>query len=141
MTAKTHLTLSKSGQRGIALIEALIAILLFSLGVLALAGVQATMAKNVTQSKLRGEASFLANELIGQMWVDQPNLGSYAIDSNACTATYANCTKWLAEVTQTLPNATAEVTVNSGAVGITLGWQMPGETAPNQLQIDANITN
>jgi type IV pilus assembly protein PilV len=130
-------------QRGIALLEALIAVVLFSLGILALVGMQAKMTKNVTQSKLRGEASFLANQLIGQMWVDQANLANYAITSNACTASsYANCTNWLANVQNVLPGGGAEVTVNSGAVGITLSWQLPGESeAPSQLQIDANITN
>ncbi len=141
MHTQTHNVKTKK-QHGIALIEALIAILLFSLGVLALAGMQATMSKNVTQSKLRGEASFLANQLIGQMWVDQANLTSYAIDADACTASdYAKCTSWLTSVQQMLPGGSAEVTVDSGAVGITVSWALPGEEAPSQLQIDANITN
>lgn len=133
--------MKSKAQRGVALIEALIAILLFSLGVLALAGLQGTMSKNVTQSKLRAEASYLANQLIGQMWVDHTNLTNYAIASNACTASsYTKCTSWLDTVENTLPGGTAEVTVNASIVNITVSWNLPGEEA-SQLQIDANIIN
>ena len=48
---------NRKQQRGIALIEVLVAVLLFALGILALVGLQASMNKNVTQAKLRGEAS------------------------------------------------------------------------------------
>jgi type IV pilus assembly protein PilV len=126
-------------QRGIAMVEALIAILLFSLGVLALAGLQAVMSKNVTQSKLRGEASYLANQLIGQMWIDDPaNLTNYAIASNACTNTYTNCTSWFSNVQNVLPSGSATVSFIGTEASITLTWQAPGES-PSQLLINANI--
>jgi type IV pilus assembly protein PilV len=128
-------------QHGIALLEALIAILLFSLGVLALVGLQATMNKNVTHAKLRGEAAFLANQLIGQMWVDQANLSRYVVTAGTCgEAGFANCTNWQTSVAQVLPSGTADVTVNGTAVDVTLNWQLPGE-APGRFQIGANITN
>lgn len=130
------------GQSGAVLIEALISILIFSIGVIALVGLQVAMTKNVTSSKLRGEASYLANQLIGQMWVSPGNLSNFAIASGAgaCTNTYASCSNWLTTVGDTLPDGTATVTVNGAAVGITVSWQLPGEM-PSQYQIDANITN
>lgn len=140
MHAKTYVTF-KGKQSGIALVEALIAILLFSFGILALVGLQALMQKNVTQSKLRGEASYLANQLIGQMWVDQANLANYAMASGTCTVTnYAKCTNWKTAVAQLLPIGTANVTVNGNAVRVTLTWAPPGE-APGKFEIDATITN
>ena len=142
MSFRTYVVMERK-QRGIALIEALIAIFLFSLGVLALVGLQAVMSKNVTQAKLRGEASFLANQLIGQMWVDQPNLSSYRIADGECTTTgYAKCTNWRTAVKQTLPGGVANVTVDGSAVDITLNWELPGDgAAPSQYQISANVVN
>lgn len=128
------------GQSGAVLIEALISILIFSIGVIALVGLQLAMTKNVTSSKLRGEASYLANQLIGLMWVAPGNLSNFAIASGACTNTYASCSNWLATVVDTLPGGSATVTVNGAAVGITVSWQLPDEM-PSQYQIDANITN
>ncbi len=59
-----------SGQRnqgGIVLIEALVAILIFSVGVLGIIGLQAVMATNSAESKYRAEAGFFVNRLLGQM--------------------------------------------------------------------------
>ena len=56
-------------QSGMILIEALLAILIFSLGILALVGLQATSVKQSADAKYRTEAALLANEIIGQMWV------------------------------------------------------------------------
>lgn len=118
-----------TAQRGIVLIEALIAILLFSVGVLALVGLQGTLAKDVTHAKSRSEASLLANQLIGQIWVDQANLSSYAVNGGTCSANYAPCQSWRSSLMGTLPAATADVTVNGSQVDITLAWRVPGEAA------------
>jgi type IV pilus assembly protein PilV len=55
-------------QSGIMLLEALISILIFSLGILAIVGLQAASISNASQAKYRTDASLLANELIAQMW-------------------------------------------------------------------------
>lgn len=66
-------------QRGIMLLEGLIAILIFSLGILAVVGMQATTIGHTSQAKYRVDAAFLANKLIGQMWADAPaNRATYA---------------------------------------------------------------
>ncbi len=59
----------RAGQSGFMLIEVLISILVFSLGVLALVGLQTISIKQSTDAKYRADAVMLANEIIGQMWV------------------------------------------------------------------------
>ena len=61
----------RSIQRGILLLEALIAILLVSFGILGLVALWANSLKNASEAKYRTDASFLANEMIGQMWMDR----------------------------------------------------------------------
>jgi len=53
------------------LLEALIGLLIFSLGVLALVAMQSVSVSNVSNAKYRVEAAFLAEELMNYMWVDQ----------------------------------------------------------------------
>ena len=65
-------------QRGATLLEALIGILIFSIGILALVGMQALAIKHMSDAKYRSDASFFANEIIGQMWVNRASLGTYA---------------------------------------------------------------
>jgi Tfp pilus assembly protein PilV len=57
------------GQSGVMLLEALIAILIFSLGILSLVALQATAIQLTGDAKYRTDATLLANRLIGQMWV------------------------------------------------------------------------
>lgn len=140
MITKMRINVMKP-QGGVALVEALIAVLLFSLGILALVGLQGSMSRNVTQAKLRAEASFLANQLIGQMWVDQANLTSYAAAAGTCTVTtFTSCTRWQSQVKSVLPGGSADVGINGTVVSVVLRWTLPGE-APSQLRLDANIVN
>ena len=59
-------------QGGAFLLEALIAILIFSLGVLGIVGLQARSLKAVGDAQYRGEAAFLAQTLAGRMWAHDP---------------------------------------------------------------------
>jgi type IV pilus assembly protein PilV len=56
-------------QTGSMLIEVLIAILIFSVGILGIVGLQASAVNASSDAKYRSEAALLANELIGKMWV------------------------------------------------------------------------
>ena len=60
---------SKSRQHGFALLEGLIAILIFSMAILAVAGLQATAIAQSTEAQYRADAAFLANQLLAQMMV------------------------------------------------------------------------
>lgn len=113
------------------LIEVLISVLIFSVGVVALVALQAAMTRAQTTAKARTDASYLATELVGLMWSDVNSLTSY---QTASCASNTQCNMWLAKVQQTLPIDTAPlVTVNSNAaspelgdVSITITWQPPG---------------
>jgi len=82
-------------QQGVVLLEALIAILLFSMGVLALVGLQGAMIKNTSDANYRAAASFIAQQRIGQIWADPANAITYLATS---------------AVVPTLPSGTLTVT-------------------------------
>jgi type IV pilus assembly protein PilV len=119
----------RTSQKGFALIEALVGILIFSIGVLGIVGLQATMTKAQTASKFRADAAYLANELMGVMSTDTVgNMTNY--DSGAC-GTYARCKDWAAKLASALPGGSAAVTVVPMAEGadvdITISWTVPNE--------------
>ncbi|HVL77099.1 MAG TPA: type IV pilus modification protein PilV [Noviherbaspirillum sp.] len=64
-------------QFGIALIEVLIAVLIFSIGLLGLVGLQASMVRASADARYRAQASFVAQQRLGQIWVDQGNMSAY----------------------------------------------------------------
>lgn len=109
---------------GIALIEVLVAMLIFMLGVLGLVGLQGTMTRTQTDSKMRADAANLASEVIGRMWVDIANLSSYA-GTTTCTA--ASCVEWRNKVASVLPGGGAAIVVDAnGNVAVTVSWATPG---------------
>jgi hypothetical protein len=70
---------SRQRQGGAYLLEALIGILIFALGVLGIVGLQAASLKTTTDAGLRAEAVFAASQFLGQMWTDsRANLPAYS---------------------------------------------------------------
>jgi len=128
-------------QQGSVLLEGLIAILIFSMGILAIVGLQAAAIKTVADSQYRLEASFLANRLIAQMWTDTANITNYALPGGSAA------TNWKAEVQALLPGSTTlPPTVDiSGdvATGYTvtlqLNWKAAGETSEHKYTTIAYI--
>jgi type IV pilus assembly protein PilV len=116
-------------QRGATLLEALIGILIFSIGILALVGMQALAIKHMSDAKYRSDAAFLANEIIGQMWVNRGSLGSYAFPGAG--APPAAIDGWVTHIQNSLPGVTAAanlpiITVAGTTVTVTVRWQLPG---------------
>lgn len=126
---------AKGAQEGVMLIEALVAILIFSVGVVAVMGMQAVSIEQVTQAKYRLDASYLANQITGKMWTDIPNLATY--QNPTCTS--PNCTAWLTTVQNTLPAGTGTIAINGTLVTVTVKWQMPNETVQHQYVSVVNI--
>ncbi len=109
---------SPDSQQGVVLLESLIAILIFSLGVLGIVGLQAAMIKNTTDAKFRSEASYIAQQKIGQMWADPLTLPA---DLDA-----------VVDISSQLPNGTRLVTQPVlGQFVVTVTWQQPGQDQHN----------
>lgn len=119
-------------QSGIVLLEGLIAILIFSIGILAMVGLQAVSIKNSADAKYRNEAAFFANQVIGQMWAD--NKTSLSTDYASPSGT--KYIVWRNEVTNAtgLPGAASNLpTISFGSsnlVTVTVFWRAPQD---NQL--------
>lgn len=64
---KTIGTMRKD-QSGVLLLEALLAVIIFSLGILGIIGLQASSISASRDAKYRSDAGLLVNEFIGQMW-------------------------------------------------------------------------
>lgn len=115
-------------QNGSILIEALVAILIFSFGVLGLVGLQGAMVRNQTDAKFRTDAAFLVSEFVGLVQSDQANLSNY-VTSAGTSCGYQKCLDWVRKVKNGLPDGKATVVYVAGASGgaysITLTWTMP----------------
>lgn len=118
----------KSAQQGVVLVEAMIAILIFSIGVLGIVGMQANMVKNTSDAKYRTEASDIAQERIGQIWADpDPTRSGYVsfVENNT-------------NISSMLPNGTRTTTQSGVQFTVTVTWREPGGEQHNYTAI-ANV--
>lgn len=138
-------------QQGSVLLEALIAFLIFSMGILGVIGLQATTINNTLDARYRTDAAFLANQILAQMWSDSvvtTNPAGFDIKStyacNPCTSTNgnANIQAWVTQIQGTqsqlpfLPGVTDAANQPSividqvtNKVTVMLNWQSPQNLA------------
>lgn len=143
---------ARSRSAGFTMIEVLVALLVFSLGILGLVAIQATATRMATDASNRATATFLADQLLARMLIsDRTTAGTFAHKATGTTAcnpsgaasTNAVVTGWLVEVDKQLPNAPTEqqqVVVNAatGEVTIRLCWQNGNET-PHSLTVSNQV--
>ncbi len=140
MKPLSHQSQSLDSQSGMMLLEALVAILIFSIGILAMVAMQAVAIKQTGDANYRTRATLLANRLIGQMWVSSGDVSTLKANFETGGSAY---NAWLADVNSrdglpgvvaassgvvsTLPTVTVDDTVGatSGQVTITLFWRTP----------------
>jgi len=133
---KTELRLPHQ-QTGAYLLEALIGILIFALGVLGIVGLQAASLRTTSDSSVRAEAVFAASQLMGQMWSDKyvnlvPNYSSATLGATyvswAADLKSAQGGAWIVDPIVDLSAANGcspTPDAWSQSVAITIFWQSP----------------
>ena len=114
---------ARANAAGFLLIEALVALLLFSLGVLGMVALQARASQESLSSEYRAKAALLANELVTTMWAN--------LSTDCATTLSSQLTVWKTTVATSeadgglLPNATGACAYSSttGVATITVTWK------------------
>ena len=157
----------QSGQRGMMMIEALVAILIFSLGILGMVGVNSLAVSSQSDAQFRSDANQFATEAIQQMWVsvDRTNattldatLGAFQHQSGGSTCAFSGAAAvnpvvatWVGAVMAAgsgLPGSTALMqqilVTNLGAgvnqVTVTVCWKAPGDAVARKHVMQSLIT-
>jgi type IV pilus assembly protein PilV len=154
----------RRGQQGMTLIESMVAMLLFSMGILALVGMYAAATSRTSDSQYRIEAANLANRMIGEIWANvdrstaanltntllafqhRPGDGGCAFSGNP--SANAAVTQWVNDITAAgtgLPGADNTMqqilvdTANANRVTVTVCWRAPTDTVAHRHVVVANI--
>lgn len=117
--------------RGFTLVEAMIALLVLSIGLLGIAGLQMTGLRNNLSASWRSQATYLAYDILDRMRANRANRAAYAIDVEetplCAPGNVAACdlSQWKGNLATVLPGGDGTVTV-SGAddteITITIQW-------------------
>lgn len=130
-------------QGGATLLEILVSVLILSLGILALVGLQARSITAAGDAKHRVEATNYADQVVGQMWADRANLLNYPTFAAPAAAA------WQLQVANALPGPGAGAIAvtpdpNGNLVTVTVSWTPPGlpSGAPaNSVVVQTRIDN
>jgi type IV pilus assembly protein PilV len=141
---------SRRSQGGVMLLEALIGLLIFSLGVLALVAMQSVAISNVSNAKYRVEAAWYAEEIMNYIWLDPINVDtkySYPGGNSLYLQGWVQRVQGLGSSgSPGLPNSVTyppTITVVKGTIGtgatqqttytvnVTLRWKAPNALTPS----------
>ncbi len=115
----------KNRQHGYLLVETLVSVLVFSLGLLGLVGIQAQSIRAASEARLRADAVLVANETVGRMWVDRTNIASYVGTTSLAS----------------LPGGQRVVAVDNPVVTVTVTWRPPGQSADRRYVTTATLAS
>lgn len=116
---RSHPHAGSRPQRGITLLEGLIALLLLSFGVMGMAALHARAIQYALDAEDRNRAALLANELASLMWLAQ----SSSLPSATVTAWQ---TRVATPTASGLPNGSGSVATDAAGVAtITISWRPP----------------
>lgn len=149
-------------QQGVMLLEALIGILIFSVGILAMVGMQAAAFSASADAKSRAEAAAFANQIISDIWmgVDRTSdaslttsLNNFQLNTGGSDCAFSGgqtdgtntiLTGWVSAVTNTstgLIGATATMqqvlvsTADLNRVTVTICWKTPQDARSRKHQV------
>ena len=131
-------------QQGSFLLEALIAILLLSFGILGMVGLVSTSIRATSDARYRTEAATLANGMVADMWALNPTQLDTEFGSGG-----TKLVAWRAKAASLLPSADVDpptvdltqpgLSLQSRTVVVTVFWQLPGSTERHSYMITGQI--
>jgi type IV pilus assembly protein PilV len=130
-------------QRGVVLLEALLATLILAIGLLGAIGLQARAYSALSDAGMRGEAVIASERLLGSMSNDQTNLAEYALAANATPS--ARLATWHDATLAVLPGATIAITITPTVdasrteVQVTISWTRKAGMPANTHRVIAYI--
>jgi type IV pilus assembly protein PilV len=130
---------------GFGLIEALIAILILTFGMVAMTQFQGRLIGQTTESQSRATANQLASELLGTVLVDTTNAACYTLpQEGTCNNDGAKdrTTAWGERVVASLPgsaSATSELDTTTSQLKVTIKWTGKESGAERTLESTTDV--
>ena len=132
-------------QRGSSLLEGLLAIILFSMGLLSLLMLLSATLIESSNARYRIEASLLISDLVSHMWIGDHSLNG--LKTRFADTTSKDYQSWFTSVSNRLPGVSAksnapQITIDDARnVTVNIRWQVPGDSTSHQMIVQTMITD
>lgn len=112
------------------MLEVLIALLVLSVGLLGLAGLQYSGLKSNRSAYLRSQASILASQITDSMRTNRANAASYVVSFGSTptgtTLADQDLQEWKTNLANSLPSGDGKIAVTGNLVTVTIQWDDSG---------------
>ena len=129
-----------SSSRGVGLLDAVIALVILSFGVLGMTRLQGRLVAQGSEAQQRLVATQLGDELLSSVLVDVNNAACYTLpQSGVCgnNAAAARTSTWATRVAAALPGpATSTATINGDRLTVSINWTGKGSGDTRTLDLD-----
>lgn len=146
MNSPLTIHVRKNIQAGFSLLEALVALVILSIGLLGLAGFQYKIMQNSEIARARAIVSYFSEELIGNAATDPDNITTkYTVSEKVCTENTESsfCNNWKSRLITEIPNLeniSASYVSNTGAYTITVSWKnRPNDSTTHSYTSTTNL--
>lgn len=127
-------------QKGSSLIEVLVAMFIFSLGILGLSSTQLVGLKASAGTNTRNQAEFLASDILERIRANRANASSYQIGmnqpapQNPQTVAQNDLSDWKRRIGATLHDGKGSIQLQGTRVTINIAWSSKGEQRKAQVE-------
>lgn len=130
-----------SNKKGFFIIEALISILIFMIGILGILQLQVGQMQATADAQYRAQASYMAENLMSEIVIDKGNIDSFVDkNGNAYLDWESNLRNALPGVNENLPEVTTSVAPTGGTiVTIVVKWKAPQSESASQYELKSTI--
>ena len=146
-------TTTRARQRGITIVEVLVSLLIFSVGLLGVVSLYGSAVRTSTSAEFRTMAAMLASDLIGRMWMSDRRFttlqgtysstnqgGGYIAWKDTVTKSgLPDAAMYPPQVSFTTEGGGGTTAVNSSRVTITIRWKAPGDDQVHQYVATAQM--
>lgn len=131
----------KVKNKGFFIIEALIAVLVFMIGILGVLQIQLTQMQATADAQYRMQASYMADNIMSKIVLDKSNLNNYVSGSNDEYTTWFNDLKGvLPAVSDNPPVITTSESPNGGTlVKIIIKWKSPQTSIVSNYELQSVV--
>lgn len=122
------------------MIEVLVTILIFSFGMLGLAGLQLRTMAYSQGSLFRSQATALTDDVLDRMRASRGTASAWATDFDSAGTAGSDLADWKTEVAGLLPDGKAAISLSATKVTVTLRWRDAPDKSDSDLTEFTTVT-
>lgn len=133
--------INNNNKKGFFIIEALISILVFMIGILGILQLQVGQMQATADAQYRAQASYMAENLMSEIIIDKGNIDTFVDKTNATYSDWeGNLRNALPGVNEFPPEVSTSIAASGGTlVTVVVKWKAPQSESESKYELKSTI--